>query len=284
LSPDRRSRSSLRVLPVLLLVNGLLAGPALAQQALDPPTQLPPVRPALDAPIPAAPDPAPVREVEGVAGPGDDVEAGSEDETVLDEEALEAAAALRRPSFDEAEARICEQSLREAGAQFEVIEPVGEDEPHCGAERGVALSSVAGIMLKPSVTVRCAVGLAFAEWAGNVLVPMARLYLDDKPSAIGTSGDYECRWRRGGSDDAAFSQHAFANAIDVASISFEKRGSLPIVLPEENSNEARLFQAAIRGGACAYFTTVLGPMTNAAHADHLHFDMAERRGGFRLCE
>jgi hypothetical protein len=244
-------------------------------------------------------DPAPVHEADedeaGAEGAGadeaaedaadDDAEiVEGDDEAVLAEEALEAAAALRRPSFDEAQTRLCEQRLRELGAQFEVIEPIGEDEAHCGAPHGIALSSVAGIAVEPALTVRCEMGLAFAEWAGNVVAPMARLYLGDEPSVIGTSGSYECRWRRGGSDDAAFSQHAFANAIDVAGVSFADREALQIRPPEENSEEERLFQAAIRGGACAYFTTVLGPMTNEAHADHLHFDMAERRGGFRLCE
>jgi hypothetical protein len=283
LNKYRRLLPGLSLLPMLLAFS--ISGPALAQAAMDAPPPLPPVRPDFSATSPAAPEPAPVHEAEDDAEGEDEAEVvEGADEAVLDEEALEAAAALRRPSFDEAEARLCEQRLREAGVQFEVVEPVGEDEPHCGAERGVAISSLAGIVVAPAMTVRCAVGLAFAEWARNVVVPMAKLYLDDEPKQIGTSGGYECRWRRGGSGDPAFSQHAFANAIDVASISFEKRKPLQIKLPEDSSDEARLFQAAIRGGACAYFTTVLGPMTNAAHADHLHFDMAERRGSFRLCE
>lgn len=44
------------------------------------------------------------------------------------------------------------------------------------------------------------------------------------------------------------------------------------------------FQLTVRQESCAYFTTVLGPGSNSAHATHFHFDMAERRGGYRLCE
>ncbi|HSP26863.1 MAG TPA: extensin family protein, partial [Saliniramus sp.] len=54
--------------------------------------------------------------------------------------------------------------------------------------------------------------------------------------------------------------------------------------PEEKTDDTERFQAAIRGGACAFFTTVLGPMTNASHANQLHFDIAELRGGFRWIE
>ncbi|HSP25016.1 MAG TPA: extensin family protein [Saliniramus sp.] len=225
-------------------------------------------------------------EAQTVVGPEEEEVSDDEElvEEELDDEALAAAAALRRPSYDEAQTRICEQELREAGVEFTVVEPVGADEAHCGVERGVRVSAIAGIRLDPALTVRCGAGLALTRWTREVVVPMALFYLDDEPTAIGTSGGYECRWRRGGSNDAAFSQHAFANAIDIASIAFAERPAMQLMPPAQKTDDTELFQAAIRGGACAYFTTVLGPMTNAAHADHLHFDMAERRGGFRLCE
>jgi len=38
-----------------------------------------------------------------------------------------------------------------------------------------------------------------------------------------------------------------------------------------------------RDGACKLFATVLSPDYNAAHADHLHLDQAQRRGGWRMC-
>jgi hypothetical protein len=43
---------------------------------------------------------------------------------------------------------------------------------------------------------------------------------------------------------------------------------------------------AFRTAACGYFTTVLGPGANAAHASHFHFDLAMRgkNGDHRICE
>ena len=42
--------------------------------------------------------------------------------------------------------------------------------------------------------------------------------------------------------------------------------------------------ADVRDGACRLFSTVLSPGYNAAHADHLHLDQAERgKFGGRLC-
>ena len=39
-----------------------------------------------------------------------------------------------------------------------------------------------------------------------------------------------------------------------------------------------------RAAGCLFFTTVLGPGSNDAHDDHLHLDVAARRGGWRLCQ
>ena len=35
---------------------------------------------------------------------------------------------------------------------------------------------------------------------------------------------------------------------------------------------------------CARFTTVLGPGSDWYHEDHIHLDLAERRGGYRICQ
>ncbi len=51
----------------------------------------------------------------------------------------------------------------------------------------------------------------------------------------------------------------------------------------EGSDEAQ-FLGAVRTKACGFFRTVLGPGSNAAHANHLHLDERERSAGHRLCE
>ena len=42
----------------------------------------------------------------------------------------------------------------------------------------------------------------------------------------------------------------------------------------------------LRGSACGYFTTVLGPGANAAHETHFHFDAGKhgRSENYRICE
>ncbi len=175
----------------------------------------------------------------------------------------------------------CEAELEALGVQFEVMEPIAGEEG-CGAERPLRVSSV-GVALEPAVTTRCEVARALALWTKEVMAPSARLHLGAAPSAISTGDSYQCRARRG-DGEVKLSEHAHANAVDIAGIAFPDRETVRIIERPGSADDARAFQAAIRGGACAYFTTVLGPGSNAAHADHLHLDMIRRDGGYRICE
>jgi hypothetical protein len=42
----------------------------------------------------------------------------------------------------------------------------------------------------------------------------------------------------------------------------------------------------LRTSACGYFTTVLGPGADAAHASHYHFDLGVhgKSGNYRICK
>ncbi|HEX2725887.1 MAG TPA: extensin family protein, partial [Beijerinckiaceae bacterium] len=74
----------------------------------------------------------------------------------------------------------------------------------------------------------------------------------------------------------------FANAIDISGFDFGRKNVQIGDHPAETA--PALFQAAIRSQACAYFTTVLGPGSDAAHATHLHLDLRGRKGNHRICQ
>jgi hypothetical protein len=44
------------------------------------------------------------------------------------------------------------------------------------------------------------------------------------------------------------------------------------------------FRETLRKSACARFNTVLGPGSDGYHENHVHVDLAERRGGYRMCQ
>jgi Extensin-like protein C-terminus len=49
-------------------------------------------------------------------------------------------------------------------------------------------------------------------------------------------------------------------------------------------NVAKAWREGIRAGACARFATVLGPGSDGHHEEHIHVDLMERRGGYKMCQ
>jgi Extensin-like protein C-terminus len=49
-------------------------------------------------------------------------------------------------------------------------------------------------------------------------------------------------------------------------------------------NVAKDWREALRTSTCARFSTVLGPGSDGYHEEHIHLDLAERRGGYKMCQ
>ena len=180
--------------------------------------------------------------------------------------------AAPEPSGDVA---ACRERLRGLGVRFEVLPPIREGA--CGAPFPVRVVGLAGgLDLVPASIVTCPVAEAVARWAGDSLVPEAGRLLGRTPRRLRIGGAYECRGRNR-VVGAKLSEHAFANAIDLMGIEFERGPPFTVTFQRAGSPEER-FQAAIRSAACARFNTVLGPGSDASHTDHLHVDLRARRG------
>ena len=90
---------------------------------------------------------------------------------------------------------------------------------------------------------------------------------------------YECRGRnrvRG----ATLSEHGRANALDVRAFKLANGEMIGLT----DVNVAKAWREGIRASACARFSTVLGPGSDGHHEEHIHVDLAERRGGYKMCE
>jgi hypothetical protein len=177
----------------------------------------------------------------------------------------------------------CRWRLKALGVTFEEMEPI-DDDGACGAAAPVSVSELApGISLSPAAILNCRTAEALAKWVQEEVVPAAERHLDAEPTGLLHASSYVCR-PRNNRPGAKLSEHALANAIDIAGIAFAEREAVAIVARSDDEAAERAFQRAIREGACEHFTTVLGPGSNAAHATHFHFDMAQRKRGYRLCE
>ena len=92
---------------------------------------------------------------------------------------------------------------------------------------------------------------------------------------------YVCRMRASGEK---ISEHARGNALDISAFVLADGRIVEVREHDETREpEEKRFLRTIRKAACGPFKTVLGPGTDADHATHFHFDLAERRSGSTYC-
>lgn len=182
--------------------------------------------------------------------------------------------------------RFCLMTLTMLGVGYHEAAPVtSPEDADCGIARPVQIDSLQpGVTIAGGAMMRCDTARRLALWLRAEAQPAAAL-LPGAPriTAILPGSTYQCRARVGGSSDK-LSEHALGNAFDVAGLRFSNGEEMLIAPRGDSGGIEEAFQKALRYGACLYFTTVLGPGSNAAHDDHLHFDGAVRKGGWRLCE
>lgn len=146
----------------------------------------------------------------------------------------------------------------------------------CGLTDGVELAAEAS-SLDGRITARCGIAAGWMLFEQQVLQPAARQHLGQEVRRALHLGTYVCR--RIGGPDSRFSQHATANAIDIAGFVLTDGRRITLLRDWVGEGPEARFLRAVRDGACAIFEGVLGPEFNAAHADHFHFD----NGPFRVC-
>lgn len=191
--------------------------------------------------------------------------------------------AAERPQEAEAEQAACRAALRESGAVFEEISAI-HDSKACGIERPVLLKTLAGgIALEPAATIRCETALQLSRWMeGSVKPSLSAALPGEEITGLSQASAYVCK-NRNGATEGRISEHAFGNAIDIAGFTLKSGKSLTIRPADKDATLEGAFQRAITEAACLYFTTVLDPGSDAAHQNHLHLDVKERRGGYRYC-
>lgn len=127
---------------------------------------------------------------------------------------------------------------------------------------------------------RCPLARNFIAWIRNAAVPAAREILDGELVRVETMGSYSCRGIIGAGQAAAgrVSEHGLGNAVDVSAFVLRDGRRITVKQGWRGAEDEREFLQAIHRSACRRFATVLSPDYNAAHHDHLHFDMG--RGPF----
>src|SRR5207342_1190673 len=79
---------------------------------------------------------------------------------------------------------------------------------------------------------------------------------------------------------ARLSEHGRANALDVRALKLANGRSISLT----DRTVPRELRETVLHSVCARFSTVLGPGSDWYHEDHIHLDLMERRGNYRICQ
>jgi hypothetical protein len=237
------------------------------------PTQLP--RTLRPSPTGSAPEHAPVAEPVALPpGVPEQFSPPQEAYAAFPESSTAAPALPLKPSA-------CQTRLAKL-ATFKPL-PILAGAGECGAVDAVELDSVmlddqSKIEISPPATLRCTMAEAVALWVREDVAPAA-LKLGAPLRGVDNFDSYECRGRnrvRG----ATLSEHGRANALDIRGLKLANGATVTFT----DANVAKDWREAVRGSACARFSTVLGPGSDGNHEEHIHVDLAERHNGYKTCE
>lgn len=170
----------------------------------------------------------------------------------------------------------CRAVLEAGGVAFTEVPPRTAGD--CPTRNTVTLSegTLALSPARPMMT--CPQALAYAFWTRHDVQPAARAELGQPVARIEHYGTFACR-NMYGRDTGMRSEHASANALDVAAFRTASGRQISVLRDFRGDDAEGRFLRRVRDGACRWFRATLSPDYNAAHADHLHLD----RGRFRAC-
>ena len=168
----------------------------------------------------------------------------------------------------------CRAVLERSDVAFTALPPTGEGA--CALSDRTRLGDYPLAPDTPPVT--CPVAAALEIWRRDTVASAARDLLGSDLARIEHLGAFSCRRMYGGAD-GPWSEHATANAIDIAAFVLEDGRRVSVLKDWDEGGAKAAFLRAVRDGACGSFATVLSPDYNAAHADHFHFDQDDRWTG-----
>ncbi len=178
----------------------------------------------------------------------------------------------------------CRALLAEAGIADQPAPPRQSGE-QCGYADGMRLAEAGRTtaFAPAGLVTACPVAAALALFERDALQPAAARHFATKVAAIEHAGSYSCR-RLYGRAEGQYSEHATANAVDIIGFRLADGTRVSVLRDWHSAGPKGAFLRDVRDGACGLFATVLSPDYNVAHADHLHFDQAERgKLGWSLC-
>ncbi|MFK8397023.1 extensin family protein [Pseudomonas sp. BGr12] len=174
------------------------------------------------------------------------------------------------------DADLCQLALQSSDLKAQAM---ADSEPVAGCPlHNVWRVQAAGVKLSSSFLASCPLAVSFSLFERHSLQAAAREVYGQPVVAVEHLGSFACR-NIYGRADARRSQHATANALDIAAFRLADGRRIVVAKDWSGDGDAARFLRSVRDRACGNFDGVLGPDYNRAHHDHFHLDL----GGWQIC-
>jgi len=162
------------------------------------------------------------------------------------------------------------------------------DYPHSPQAHPAAVQSSAAVTARPAsiapaATLACPLVSALDRFVSDSVQPAAARWFGQPVVGIRQISAYSCRGMNGDSS-ARVSEHAFGNALDIAAFTLADGRTITVKDGWHGTPQEQGFLHDVQGAACAVFTTVLAPGSDAYHNDHMHVDLMRRSSGHIVCQ
>lgn len=175
------------------------------------------------------------------------------------------------------DAKLCDAALAQSGIVYrqmaDTSAPAG-----CELKDVVRVTQAEDVRFSASFLATCPLAIGMAFFEQQYLQPAAIDVFGERVTRIEHVGSYACR-NVNHQKDAALSQHASANAIDLTGFVLADGRRITLAQWDDAGTPGAAFLRRVHEGACHSFDTTLGPDYNALHKTHFHVDM----GPYRMC-
>lgn len=123
----------------------------------------------------------------------------------------------------------CAILLAGSGAQYRHLKSLREG--RCGTPAPIELSAIGAnpsVAITPPARVTCGLAATLSAWSDGFLQQAARTHFNDKITSISNVASYVCRNRYNASDKP-ISEHARANALDMAAFKTQSGKWIPVL-------------------------------------------------------
>lgn len=167
------------------------------------------------------------------------------------------------------DAQLCEQALSSSGLR--VTPQANSPDAKCPLIGALRVQG-GEVALSSSFLASCPLAVAYAMFERHSLQPAAQAAFGQRVARVDHLGSFACRnmYNR---DSGALSQHASANALDIAGFRLADGRTISVLKDWPRQNPDAQFLRTVRDGACKMFSVVLSPDYNAAHRNHFHVDV-----------